>query len=82
MKETKRKFYLVSEIESLKKKQKTINQVLIGTLIFLIVLLLSGCKQTEYVYVKLPPEPITCIDNIKTPLDMAKCLKEYKVKYD
>lgn len=44
-------------------------------------MLLNGCKQIEYVYVEIPREPIYCIDNIKTPLDMANCLAEYKQKY-
>ena len=52
---------------------------MIGTLILLILLLLSGCKQIEYVEVE--HQPITCIDEIKTPLDMAKCLNEYKQRY-
>lgn len=42
---------------------------------------LASCKSVEYVYVETPREPITCIDTIKTPMDMAKCLAEYKVKY-
>jgi hypothetical protein len=66
----------------LRKKQKKIKALLIGITILVIVLLLSGCKQIEYVYVETPREPITCIDAIKTPLDMVKCLNEYKVKYD
>lgn len=44
-------------------------------------LLLVGCAHEKIVYVETPREPITCIDSIKTPLDMAKCLTEYKVKY-
>jgi recombinational DNA repair ATPase RecF len=54
---------------------------LIGTLILAIVLLLCGCKQIEYVYVEPERQPITCIDDIHTPLDMAKCLNEYKTRY-
>ena len=54
---------------------------LIGILIFLTLLLLSSCKQTEYIYTETPKEPILCIDTIKTPLDMANCLNEYKLKY-
>lgn len=50
-------------------------------LILAILLLLNACKQTEYVYVEVPREPITCIGKIKTPLDMAMCLDEYKLKY-
>lgn len=30
---------------------------------------------------QVPREPVLCIDEIKTPLDMAKCLAEYKAKY-
>jgi hypothetical protein len=44
-------------------------------------LFLASCTQTEYVYKEVPREPITCIERIKTPLDMAKCLAEYKAKY-
>jgi hypothetical protein len=44
-------------------------------------MLLGSCKQIEYVYVETPREPIYCIDNINTPLDMANCLAEYKQKY-
>lgn len=44
-------------------------------------LLMTSCKNVEYVYVEVPREPITCIDRIATPLDMAKCLAEYKEKY-
>jgi hypothetical protein len=54
---------------------------LIGLLILAILLLLNACKQTEYVYVEPERVPITCIDHIKTPLDMAKCLNEYKTRY-
>lgn len=50
-------------------------------LIFLILMLLNACKKTEYIYKELPKEPITCINAIKTPLDMANCLNEYKLKY-
>ena len=57
------------------------NQYLIGMLIFLILLLLCSCKQTEYIYINTPKEPILCIEEIKTPLDMANCLNEYKLKY-
>lgn len=49
--------------------------------IFAILMLLSACVRTEYVYKTLEKEPINCIDSIKTPLDMAKCLGEYKLKY-
>lgn len=41
-------------------------------------MLLSGCKTNCNC---APLEPIMCIDNIKTPLDMADCLAEYKQKY-
>jgi hypothetical protein len=44
-------------------------------------MLLNACKQIEYVYIEAPREPITCIDVIQTPMDMATCLAEYKVKY-
>lgn len=44
-------------------------------------LFLASCTQTEYVYREIPREPITCIERINTPLDMAKCLAEYKAKF-
>ena len=58
-----------------------ISPYLIGILIFLTLLLLSSCKQIEYIYIDIPKEPILCINTIKTPLDMANCLNEYKLKY-
>lgn len=45
-----------------------------------ILLLLGSCADSEVVYVEVPREPITCIERIKTPLDMAKCLNEYKMR--
>lgn len=68
------------EIKNLSKRLLWI-KALIGTLILATVLLSSGCKQTEYVYIEPERVPITCIDDIKTPLDMAKCLSEYKERY-
>ena len=65
--------------KNLKKLQLKI--LLIGIEISVILMLLSSCKKTEYIYTTLPKEPIICIDNIKTPLDMANCLQEYKLKY-
>lgn len=50
-------------------------------LIITTALLLCACTTTEYVYVETPREPITCHKNMKTFLDMAKCLEEYKIKY-
>ena len=55
---------------------KNVNKKIAMVIFFL---LLSGCKQIEYVEVER--QPITCIDEIKTPLDMAKCLNEYKTRY-
>lgn len=76
----KRRYLLPSETKNLKKRQDKI--ILIGWLILAILLLLSGCsRQIEYVYVEPERVPITCIDSIKTPLDMAKCLSEYKERY-
>ena len=46
-----------------------------------LLLILSSCAGEKIVYVEAPKEPITCVDSIKTPMDMAKCLTEYKVKY-
>ena len=74
----KRQFRLLSEIENSKRKQKMINRLLIGIFLLVTVLLFCGCKQIEYVYIEPERVPITCIDDIKTPLDMAKCLYEYK----
>lgn len=70
----------VKEIENWNKQWSKI-RLLIGTLILAIVLLLCGCKQIEYVYVEPERVPITCIDEIKTPLDLVKCLNEYKTRY-
>lgn len=50
-------------------------------LILVTALLLNACKQTEYVYIEPARMPVTCIDEIKTPLDMAECLNEYKMRY-
>ena len=44
-------------------------------------MLLSGCVRTKIVYKEIEREPITCYKTIKTPLDMAKCIAEYKIKY-
>lgn len=71
----------IEKSKNLKMRQKKIKVLLTGIIILAIVLLLSGCKQVEYIYVETPKEPIYCIDNIKTPLDMAGCLQEYKIKY-
>jgi hypothetical protein len=51
-------------------------------LIFLLLLLLSSCTRTRVEYVEIPRSPITCHRFIKTPLDMATCLEEYKVKWN
>lgn len=45
------------------------------------MMLLGGCVRTEYVYRETPREPVTCYKHLKTFLDMAKCLEEYKAKY-
>lgn len=50
-------------------------------IIIFFLLLFCGCSQTKVVYVEPERVPITCIDDIKTPLDMAKCLYEYKTRY-
>ena len=45
------------------------------------ILLLTSCvTKTEYVYVEPQREPITCHKTMKTFLDMAKCLEDYKIK--
>lgn len=62
-------------MKGIKMQQKNV-------IVFLLVLLLCGClTKTEYIYVPIKREPITCYQNLKTFLDMAKCLEEYKVKY-
>lgn len=68
----------VSERKSLKPLLKTTKVILIGLIIFAIVILLSGCKNSAYL---VQPEPINCINNIKTPEDMLYCLSEYDQKY-
>jgi hypothetical protein len=50
-------------------------------IIFLLIVLLTGCGRTEYVYIETPREPVTCHRHLKTFLDMAKCLEEYKAKF-
>lgn len=51
----------------------------IGILIF--CLLFCGCTRTQYEYKEIEREPIDCDMHIKTPLDMAKCLAEFRQKY-
>ena len=51
-----------------------------GILVFFL-LLLSGCARTQYVYKEIEREPIDCDLYIKTPLDMAKCLSEFRQKW-
>ena len=68
----------VAKTKSLKPVLRKIHLALIGLLIFLIAMLLSGCKSNAYL---VQNEPINCINEIKTPLDMAKCLAEYDQKY-
>lgn len=75
----KRQYLFQSVTKNSKKRQD--KTILIGWLILAILLLLSGCSRIEYVYVEPEKVPVTCIDHIKTPLDMAKCLEEYKVRY-
>ena len=74
-----KKLFLKSKKKNSALKQKKI--LLIGILISVIPMLLNACKHTEYIYKEPIKPPITCIDTIKTPLDMALCLKEYKLKY-
>lgn len=76
----KRQYRLVSEIENSRKLQKWINLLLIGITILVILLLFCGCSQ-KIEYVEVERVPITCIDDIKNPMDMAKCLNEYKERY-
>ena len=65
------------------KKRSNLVKNLVGIGLFLLMMLfLFGCTKTEYVYVEPQREPITCHKHIKTYLDIAKCLEEYKVKYD
>lgn len=51
-----------------------------GILVFFL-LLLSSCARTQYVYKEIEREPIDCDLYIKTPLDMAKCLAEFRQKW-
>lgn len=46
-----------------------------------LLLILPACATEKIIYMEAPKEPITCVNSIKTPMDMAKCLTEYKVKY-
>lgn len=50
-------------------------------IIILAAVFLTACTQERIIYRDIPREPITCINRIKTPLDMAKCLAEYSAKY-
>lgn len=77
----KKHWQSVNEIENLRKQPRWINHLLIGITILVILLLFCGCSQTKVVYVEPERVPITCIDHIKTPIDMAKCLSEYKIRY-
>lgn len=70
----------VGKTKNSRKKSKMINLLLIGTFLLVILLLFCGCSP-QIKYVEVEREPITCIDEIKTPLDMAKCLNEYKTRY-
>ena len=71
----------VSETKSLKKWQNiALNLVGIG-LSLLMILFLFGCTKTEYIMVEPKREPITCHEQIKTYLDIAKCLEEYKIHW-
>ena len=55
---------------------------LVGIGLFLLMTLcLFSCTRTEYRYVEVEREPITCHKHIKTYLDIAKCLEEYKAKW-
>lgn len=44
----------------------------------MIPLLLLGCAKTAAPVLR----PINCINEIKTPLDMANCLEEYDIEYN
>ena len=74
------KWNSVEKTKSWKNWQKAI-PALIGMLIFLILLLLSSCVKTQYVYQEIEREPIDCDKNIETPIDMAKCLQEFRQKW-
>jgi len=55
---------------------------LVGIGLFLaMILCLFSCTRIEYRYVEVEREPITCHKHIKTYLDIAKCLEEYKAKF-
>ena len=65
------------------KNWRNLAKNLVGIGLFLLMtLFLFGCTKTEYVYKETPKQPITCHRHIKTYLDMAKCLEEYKVFYN
>ncbi len=74
-----KKSYLNKKTKNLLKHLNSI--LLIGIKISVILALLNACKRTEYIYTEPLKEPITCINTIKTPFDMATCLNEYKYKY-
>lgn len=72
----------VSEYPNLRSWQNLAKNLVGIGLFLLMILFLFGCTKTEYVYTEAPRKPITCHKHIKTYLDVAKCLEEYKVKYN
>ena len=52
----------------------------VGIIVFLI-LLLASCVKTEYVYKEVERETIDCDLYIKTPLDMANCITEFRQRW-
>lgn len=55
--------------------------ILTGILGLLTLALLGGCVKTQYEYKEVEREPIDCDMYIKTPLDMANCLAEFRQKW-
>lgn len=70
----------VRKSQNLKNWQNQI-PLLTGLLILATLLLLSSCVRTQVKYVELEREPIDCDAHIKTPLDMANCIAEFRQKW-
>lgn len=74
------KWNSVKKSQNLRSYQSWI-PLLIGVLILATLLLLASCVRTQVKYVELEREPIDCDAHIKTPLDMANCIAEFRQKW-
>lgn len=74
------KWNSVARTKSL-KIWRNILSVLIGIGILVVMSLFCGCTRTQYEYKEIEREPIDCDMHIETPLDLAKCIAEFRQKY-